>query len=58
MAEEGTHNFGEARIISDATKLCSEIKCICCQRLQQELEVALQALKSAKEMALYIYAFY
>jgi len=37
----------EAPCISDVTKVNSNSRCICCQRIQQELEMALLELKTA-----------
>jgi hypothetical protein len=36
----------EAPCISDLTKVNSDSKCICCQHIQQELEMALLELKT------------
>jgi len=39
----------KAQSISDLTKVNSDFKCICCQHFQQELEMALLELRTAKK---------
>jgi hypothetical protein len=48
MAERMSNDLVEAQVISNTTEVYSEIKCICCERLQQELEATLLELKTAR----------
>ena len=48
MAEGMSDDLVEAQVISNTNEGYNEIKCICCERLQQELEVTLLELKTAR----------